>query len=145
MTNRTAHSRSKQPTRQGSWLVAATLLASFSYAGSGLRYAFATQRNFRIHVGVGLGVLGLALWLQVSLTALAILMLTVGAVMVMELVNTAIEAVVDLVVEQTYHDLARIAKDCAAGAVLISALVSVGVGLSLLGPPLWERVQSWGF
>lgn len=136
-------SRLNRSPRRSSWKVAHNLLVSFKYAGSGLTYAFQTQRNFRIHVGVGTGVLGLALWLQVSATQVAILMLTVGAVMVMELINTAIEAVVDLVVEETYHDLARIAKDCAAGAVLVAALASLGVGLLILMPPLWTRLQGW--
>ena len=135
-------SRLNRSPRRPSWKVAHNLLVSFKYAGSGLQYAFQTQRNFRIHVGVGRGVLLLALWLQISPPQLAILLLTVGAVMIMELINTAIEAVVDLVVEETYHDLARIAKDCAAGAVLVSALASLGVGALILVPPLWSRIQA---
>ena len=142
ISSRPVSSRPSRSHRDTSWQVATHLLVSFKYAGAGLKYAFVTQRNFRIHVVVGGVVLSLALWLQLALAHVAILMLTVGAVMVMELVNTAIEAVVDLVVQQTYHDLARIAKDCAAGAVLVSALVSVAVGLVLLAPPLWLRFQA---
>jgi diacylglycerol kinase (ATP) len=55
-------------------------------------------------------------------------------VLTLELLNTAIESVVDLTVEQTYHELAKIAKDCAAGAVLISALASLLVALWLILP-----------
>ncbi|HEY9883856.1 MAG TPA: diacylglycerol kinase family protein, partial [Thermosynechococcaceae cyanobacterium] len=55
----------------------------------------------------------------------------------MELLNTALESVVDLTVKQTYHELAKIAKDCAAAAVLISSLAAVSVAGSLLLPKLW--------
>lgn len=54
----------------------------------------------------------------------------------LELLNTALEAVVDLTVGKEYHDLARIAKDCAAGAVLLSAIAAVGVAMTLIVPPL---------
>jgi diacylglycerol kinase (ATP) len=54
----------------------------------------------------------------------------------MELLNTAIESIVDLSVKQTYHDLAKIAKDCAAGAVLTSSLAAILVAGFLLLPPL---------
>ncbi|MEM8603291.1 MAG: diacylglycerol kinase family protein [Cyanobacteria bacterium P01_H01_bin.121] len=123
-----------------SWRVAANLLISFRYAGDGLRYAFLTQRNFRIHVGLGSLVFGLACWLGLTRIEFAVLALTIGAVMGTELINTALESVVDLTVEQNYHDLARIAKDCAAGAVLVASLASVIVALTLLLPPLLQRV-----
>jgi diacylglycerol kinase (ATP) len=58
----------------------------------------------------------------------------------MELLNTALESVVDLTVKQNYHELAKIAKDCAAAAVLISALVAVGVAGSLILPKLWIKL-----
>ena len=56
--------------------------------------------------------------------------------MVLELLNTALESVVDLTVGQSYHELAKIAKDCAAGAVLVSAIAAVIVASCLLVPPL---------
>ena len=59
-------------------------------------YAFASQRNFRIHVFTGVVVFALGLWLQLSVDRLAVLVLTVAAVLVLELLNTATEAVVDL-------------------------------------------------
>jgi diacylglycerol kinase (ATP) len=62
--------------------------------------------------------------------------------MALELLNTAIESVVDLTVKQSYHELAKIAKDCAAGAVLVSAIAAVLVAGSLLIPPLLARIQS---
>lgn len=123
--------------RTFAWKVAPSLFISFKYAWAGVSYAFQTQRNFRVHVGVGSVAIALSLYLGLSSTELAIIGLTTGAVLTMELLNTAIESVVDLTVKQTYHELAKIAKDCAAAAVLISALAAVGVAGSLILPKLW--------
>ena len=126
--------------RVGAWQVARDLPASFRYAFQGLVYAFASQRNFRIHVVTGSVVFALGLWLQLSVDRLAVLVLTVAAVLVLELLNTATEAVVDLTVGRRFHPLARIAKDCAAAAVLVAALSSLMIALLLLVPPLLVRL-----
>jgi diacylglycerol kinase (ATP) len=105
-----------------------------------LGYAFATQRNFRIHVLIGSVVFGLAGWLQLDLIRLAVLVLTVTAVLVLELLNTAMEAVVDLAIGRRYHPLARIAKDCAAAAVLTAAISSMLIATLLILPPLIVRL-----
>jgi diacylglycerol kinase (ATP) len=123
--------------RQLAWHVAPSLLISFKYAWAGITYAFQTQRNFRIHVVLGSLALGLSVWLGLPPVELAVMGLTAGAVLAMELLNTALESVVDLTVKQSYHELAKIAKDCAAAAVLVSALVAVFVAISLLVPRLW--------
>ncbi|MBD2112526.1 MULTISPECIES: diacylglycerol kinase [Cyanophyceae] len=127
--------------RSLSWKVATNLLVSFRYAWQGVAYAFRTQRNFRIHVVVGSFAVSLAIALSLAPVELAVIILTCGIVLTMELINTALESVVDLTVEQTYHELAKIAKDCAAAAVLISALISVSVAACLLLPPLWQILQ----
>ncbi|MEN9207190.1 MAG: diacylglycerol kinase family protein [Gloeomargarita sp. GMQP_bins_120] len=113
-----------------------SLWQSFRYAGQGLWYAGRSQRNFRIHLVIGGIALVWAAWVQLNLTQTAIIVLTIGLVLALELVNTALEAVVDLTVGQTYHELARIAKDCAAAAVLVTALAALGVAGLLLVPPL---------
>ena len=128
--------------RDFSWQVASNLLVSFKYAWSGIAYAFKTQRNFRIHICIGSVAVFLGLILRLPLVEIAVITLTSGLVLVMELLNTAIESVVDLTVKQSYHELAKIAKDCAAGAVLISAIASVFVAGSLLLPPLFALIQS---
>ena len=127
--------------RVGAWQVARDLPASFRYAAQGLGYSLVTQRNFRIHVTTGVLVFGLALWLQLSLDRLAVLVLTVTAVLVLELLNPAMEAAVDLAVGRRYHPLARIAKDCAAAAVLVAAVASLLIALLLLLPPLLSRLS----
>ncbi|WP_088891040.1 diacylglycerol kinase family protein [Leptolyngbya ohadii] len=130
------------PSRSLSWRVASNLFVSFRYAWAGLSYAFRTQRNFRIHLVIGTFAVSLALLLELSRVEIAVIGLTSGVVLTMELLNTAIESVVDLTVRQTYHELAKIAKDCAAGAVLVSAFAAVIVAGSLLLPPLLEVIQS---
>ncbi|MGK7888492.1 MAG: diacylglycerol kinase family protein [Leptolyngbyaceae cyanobacterium] len=114
--------------------VATNLLLSFRYAWQGVTYSFHTQRNFRIHVFVGSTAIAFSFFLQLTSVEVAVLGLTIGAVLAMELLNTALESVVDLTVKQTYHELAKIAKDCAAAAVLISALVSIFVASVLFIP-----------
>lgn len=128
-------------TRDLAWLVAPTLLLSFKYAWAGFRYAFITQRNFRIHAIIGTLAISLGVFLHLKPVEIAVICLTSGLVMALELLNTAIESVVDLTVKQSYHELAKIAKDCAAGAVLVSAITAVFVAGSLLLPPLLALIQ----
>lgn len=124
-----------------SFKVAPNLLVSFKYAWAGFSYAFYTQRNFRIHLMIGVLALSLGAFLHLSSVKMAVITLMIGVVLAMELLNTAVEAVVDLTVQRTYHELAKIAKDCAAGAVFIVSLVALLVAGFLLLPPLWDYVQ----
>ncbi len=128
------------PRRRGSWAVANDLPSSFRYAAQGLSYSFLSQRNFRIHVGTGAVAFSLGLGLGLPPAQLAVLVLTVAAVLVLELINTATEAVVDLAIGRKFHPLARIAKDCAAAAVLVAALASLLIAVLLLAPPLLTRL-----
>ena len=112
---------------------------SFRYAGEGLWYALRTQPNFRVHVVATVAVVVLGVWLGLPPQSWAALALTIGVVLITEITNTAAEALVDLVSPQ-YHPLAKQAKDLAAAAVLIAALVSIVVGVAVLGPPLWARL-----
>lgn len=117
------------------------LWQSFGHALNGLAYALRTQRNARIHVVVAVIVALLAFWLRLDVLRSAILALTIGAVFVAELLNTALEALVDIL-SPDYHDAAKIAKDVSAGAVLVLGLTSVVVGLFILGPELWQRITT---
>lgn len=124
------------PKRGSAWQIAPNLLVSFKYAWAGVRYAFVTQRNFRIHAFIGVLAVSLGIFLKVTAVGMGIVTLTCALVMVLELLNTALESVVDLTVGQSYHELAKIAKDCAAGAVLIGALAALLVASYILLPPL---------
>jgi diacylglycerol kinase (ATP) len=128
--------------RELSWKVASNLFSSFKYAWAGITYGFQTQRNFRIHLCVCALAIGLSVFLRLSAVEVAIIGVTSGLVLALELVNTAIESIVDLTVKQTYHELAKIAKDCAAAAVLVSALVALLVAAILLLPPLATLILS---
>jgi len=112
------------------------LWASFGYALEGLTYAWHAQPNFRIETLIGLFALALAIWLGISPVPI---LLASMAVLGLELLNTALEAMVDLA-SPSFHPLAKAAKDAAAAAVLLAALLALVVGLYLLGPPLWERI-----
>ncbi len=118
------------------WQVAPNLFSSFRYAWAGIIYAIRTQRNFRIHLAIALVAFSLGVVLQIKAIEAAVVAITVSAVLVMELMNTALESVVDLTVGQTYHELAKIAKDCAAGAVLISAIAALLVAGFVYLPPV---------
>ncbi len=120
--------------RVKAWRVATSIGVSFKYAAAGVTYAFNTQRNFRIHCVMGTLAISIGALLSLTGAEMAIICITSGLVLTLELLNTAIESVVDLTVGQNYHELAKIAKDCAAGAVLISAFASVLVGLCLIAP-----------
>lgn len=115
------------------------LVASFGFAFAGIGYLFRTQRNARIHATVAVIVCALAAWLRVTSVEWAILVLTIAGVVILEGLNTALEAVVDLASPQI-HPLAKVAKDVTAGMVLIAAIAAVLVGLLILGPPLWARL-----
>ena len=128
--------------RELSWQIASNLFVSFKYAWAGIIYGFQTQRNFRIHVAVCVLAIGLSLFLRLETVEIAIISITSGLVLTLELVNTAIESIVDLTVKQSYHELAKVAKDCAAGAVLVSALVALLVASTLILPPLSNLVMS---
>jgi diacylglycerol kinase (ATP) len=115
------------------------LLASFRFAFAGIGYLFRTQRNARIHLIIGAAACLIGGWLRLPRYDWAILLMTIAGVIILEGLNTALEAVVDLASPQM-HPLAKIAKDVSAGMVLVAAIASVGIGLLILGPPLWIRI-----
>lgn len=119
---------------------AVSRLASFRHAFAGCWHVLRTQRNSWIHAVITLAVVVVGLWLRLGRIDWAILALTIALVWLAESVNTAVEAVVDLA-SPDIHPLAKIGKDVAAAAVLIAALTAAVVGLLLLGPPLWDRLQ----
>lgn len=116
------------------------VLLSLNYACHGLIYCFKTQRNMSIHAFVGLIVLITGVLLRVPLPGMLLLLTAIMVVLVAEAFNTAIEKTIDLYTKERNH-LAQVAKDVAAGAVLMTALFAVIVGLAVLGPPLWSVMK----
>lgn len=117
---------------------------SMLHAWNGLVHTFRTQRNATIHLVSGTAVLLVGVWLGLGTVPLSVLVLTIGAVIAGETINTTVEAIVDLLSPE-WHAQAKIAKDVAAGAVLILSLTAVVIGLLILGPPLWERITPWAW
>lgn len=111
-------------------------LRSFVYAGQGIAYVIRTQRNARIHVAVSALVFALGILFRIGPVEWALIFVCIGLVLGAEIINTVAEIAVDLLV-QRYHPLAKVAKDAGAGAVLVAALASVGVGIAIFGPRLW--------
>ena len=130
----------KRSNKRSSWKIAKDLPTSFVYAAKGLGYAFSTQRNFRIHLGFALIALAFGFLLGLNKSDLAIMALTASSVLIVELLNTAIESVVDLAIGKRFHPLAQIAKDCSAGAVLVASISSVLIAVLLLLPPLLKQL-----
>jgi diacylglycerol kinase (ATP) len=112
-----------------------TLLESFNYAVAGILYAIKTQRNIRLHFVVTVAVLTTSLVLKIDRIQFLILILTIAFVIVAEMINTAIEATIDLITKE-YHPVAAIAKNVAAGAVLLAAVTAIIVGYLTFFPAL---------
>jgi len=117
-------------------------IRSFGYAFRGWWHVLRTQQNAWIHAAVSTAVIIVSIWLRLSPRDWAVLLLTIAMVWAAEFFNTAIEAVVDLA-SPLHHPLAKVGKDVGAAAVLIAALAAIGVGLLILGPPLWAKVSIW--
>jgi diacylglycerol kinase (ATP) len=109
---------------------------SAGFAFSGVRHVWVTQPNFRIEVSLGGLACALGLLLRVPL---APILLCCGLVLSLEVLNTAVEALTDLASPE-WHDLAQVAKDTAAGAVLIASVFSVLVGAAVLLPALLKLI-----
>lgn len=112
-----------------------SLLESINRAIDGLVFCFQTQRNIRLHVLAVLVVLGLSLGLHLSKAELLFVFIAIIFVLVTETINTAIEATIDLITPH-FHPLARIAKDVAAGAVLLAAINALVTAYLVFFPKL---------
>lgn len=108
------------------------LTRSFAWAISGIIYAFSTQRNMKIHGLAAIVVLIAGLAVGLSQIEWAIISLTVFLVLAAETINTAIEKTVDLVTSD-YHKLAELAKNLAAGAVLLTAVNALIIAVLIFG------------
>lgn len=109
---------------------------SFKYAFIGVVTVFREERNMRTHVALGLAAVLLSLFCDLTTLEWLLLLLCVFLVFIMEIWNTVIENVVDLVVDYNYHPIAKKAKDMAAAAVLLTSLFSLIVGAAILLPKI---------
>ncbi len=110
-------------------------IESFNNAFQGIWYTIVNERNMKIHLVIGTIVILMSLWVRVSKIEFTILCLTIAMVICFELINTAVEVVVNIIVD-VYHPKAKIIKDVSAGAVFVSAIFSIVIGLFIL----WDKI-----
>ncbi len=113
----------------------AKFLRGFTFAGQGIWHALCTQVNMRVHLGAAAAAIVAGVVLRISAVDWACVTLAIGMVIAAEIFNTAIEALADLQA-QGFHPLAKIAKDAAAGAVLVASIAALGVAIAVFVPRL---------
>jgi diacylglycerol kinase (ATP) len=115
-----------------------TIFDSFNYAFEGIIHVLRTQRNLRIHFAIAVLVLVLALVVNVTKIDLIVLLLSIAFVLIAEMLNTAIEAAIDIATT-SFDPMAKLAKDIAAGAVLIAAVNALAVGYLVFSNKIADR------
>ncbi|HEY7537343.1 MAG TPA: diacylglycerol kinase [Gaiellaceae bacterium] len=115
-----------------------TILDSFNYAFGGIIHALRTQRNLRIHFAVAAVVLVFALVVGVAKIELIVLLISITFVLIAEMINTAIEGTID-VSTTSFDPMAKLAKDVAAGAVLIATVNALAVGYLVFSGRIADR------
>jgi diacylglycerol kinase len=114
------------------------LVRAFRFAFDGAIYVIRSERNARIQLVAAAAATLIGIWLGLGPVEWAVLALTIGLVIGLECLNTAVEITVTLVSPEE-HPLAKAAKDVAAGGVLVGAIMSVAIGVFLFGPRLIAR------
>lgn len=113
---------------------------SFTNALAGLRWAFSTQPNFKIHFALAVLALTAGFLLKISFLKITILVLTIVFGLAVEMVNTSIESMCDLITLK-WSKQAKIAKDVAAGMMLLTAIGALIVAALILGPPILKNLE----
>ena len=119
-----------------SYKTSSNVLKSFNYAFNGISYVLKTSRNFKIHLIFAVTSLMIGLLLQISQSNYVILIATIMSVLILEILNTSIESIVDLVVKKEFSSFAKISKDTSAGAVLLASINSVIIAVYIFVPKL---------
>ncbi len=122
---------------------AANLVESFYHAIHGVGVGLRGQRNLRIHLVAAVAVVIAGFYFSIDTIGWLALVIAMGLVISTELMNTALEHLVDIAAEGQYRLSARLAKDTAAAAVLVSSIVAVAIGLIVFGPKVMGVVKIW--
>ena len=125
-----------QGSRVGSYT--GSFLDSVSFAWEGIMYAARTQRNFRIHLAFAAIAITTAMVLEISIMEWALLWGVIGMVMFAEMMNTVVELLVDMMTEGRFDLRAKAIKDMAAGAVFITALAALAIGMCIFTPHIFQ-------
>jgi len=113
-------------------------VGTYRNALKGVRLALKSEKNIRVHFTVALIVLTSGVFLQFTAVELSILLITIALVIIAEMVNSAIEFSLDSIFHNRYSKLVGMAKDIAAGAVMIATYVSIAIGILLFGSRIIE-------
>lgn len=116
------------------------LMNSFGYAIKGIISVYKTEQNIVIHTFATILVIGLAFYLNTSKIELCILVLVIGLVIAFEIINTALEYVVDMAMPNI-HPMAKLAKDAASGAVLVTAITAIIIGIIIFLPKIMVMIN----
>ena len=119
-----------------SYKTSSDILKSFKYAFNGISYVLKTSRNFKIQLIFAVTSLIIGFLLQISQSNYVILIATIMSVLILEILNTSIESIVDLVVKKEFSSLAKISKDTSAGAVLLASINSVIIAVYIFVPKI---------
>lgn len=122
---------------------AANLIESFYHAIHGLGVGLRGQRNLRIHIVAALAVVIAGFSFNIDTVGWLALVIAMGLVISTELINTALEHLVDIATDGQYRLSARLAKDTAAASVLVSSVVAVAIGVIVFGPKVWILVKPY--
>jgi diacylglycerol kinase (ATP) len=116
----------------------ATVFDSFNNAAEGIVHALRTQRNMRIHLAIATIVIVVALIVNVTKIELIALLISITFVLIAEMINTAVEAAIDIATT-SFDPMAKLAKDIAAGAVLIASVNALAVGYLVFAGKVADR------
>lgn len=114
---------------------------SLRLAIGGIGYCIHTQRNMRVHLVISIIALAFCAFLGINRMELIFIIMAISMVFICEIINTAVERAVDTATQE-YHPIAKIAKDVAAGAVLVASINSIVVGCLVFGRYLWAALRS---
>tara|TARA_Y100000589_G_C27141033_1_gene624721 strand:- start:994 stop:1410 length:417 start_codon:yes stop_codon:yes gene_type:complete len=121
---------------RNSYKVSKNVFYSLKYAFFGLSYCFQSTRNFRIQIFLGLLAIAFCLIINCNKYEFISVIATIFSVLILELINTAIETLVDLSINNEYNKLAKIAKDCSAASVLLASINSIFVAAFIFIPKI---------
>lgn len=115
------------------------LWTAFKHSLDGIKYTFQEEVSLKIQFVIAILAITLAVFFKLSIIKFAILFIAIGFVLFAELINTSIEVMLDLY-SQEYNEKIKLAKDIASGAVLVTAIISIAIGISLFLPEILNKL-----
>ncbi len=128
--------------RKSSHKISKNIIYSFKYALRGIIYCFQFEKNFRIQIVFAIAAFFLAIIFNLRIYEYIIISSTIFSVLILELINTSIESIADLIVERKFSNLVKISKDCSAGAVFLASINSIIVASYIFIPKIKLLIQN---